>query len=141
MQETFKVASSDDKIMMRTKERERKLHRKKMAKLFKAADASGDGKLDISEFRSILLSDEVKTWLAAQELSVRDADKLFSLLDDGDSSLTSDELVRGVERLKGPAKAMDMAGLMNENQLMHANLIKLMNSMDVPEIVPDKVLE
>ena len=57
MQETFKVAASDDKLMMRQKatgavpfgrclsgqERDRMLHTKKMKTLFEAADESGDG--------------------------------------------------------------------------------------------------
>eukprot|EP00913_Durusdinium_trenchii_P020203 g18982.t1 len=49
MQETFKVAGSDDKIMMRQRERERKLHTKKMKVLFEHADESGDGILDMEE--------------------------------------------------------------------------------------------
>merc|ERR1719192_1106819 len=43
IQETFKVASIDDGIMMMTKERAKKTHMKKIGALFDLADADGDG--------------------------------------------------------------------------------------------------
>ncbi|CAK9095416.1 unnamed protein product [Durusdinium trenchii] len=112
MQETFKVAGSDDKIMMRQRERERKLHTKKMKVLFEHADESGDGILDMEEFIQVLENPSVRTWLAAQDLSINSDEasaNLFRLLDDGDAALTAQELVEGVARLKGPAKSMDLA--------------------------------
>ncbi|CAE7242440.1 CACNA1G [Symbiodinium necroappetens] len=114
MQETFKVAASDDKLMMRQKERDRSLHTKKMRTLFAAADESGDGFIDREEFCEIMNIPEVRTWLAAQELPVRDPNVLFSLLDDGDAELTAEELVKGVERLKGTAKGIDLAAFIAE---------------------------
>ncbi|CAJ1328722.1 unnamed protein product [Effrenium voratum] len=116
MQETFKVAASDDKLMMRQKERDRMLHTKKMRTLFAAADESGDGFLDQEEFREIMTSPDIRTWLAAQELPIRDPDVLWKLLDDGDAELTADELVVGVERLKGTAKGIDLAAFIMEQR-------------------------
>ncbi|CAE7190439.1 SCN11A, partial [Symbiodinium pilosum] len=89
MQETFKVASSDDNVMMRQKERDLRLHTKKMQTLFDAADESGDGVIDIDEFRKIFELPEIRTWLSAQELPVQNPDLLFTLLDDGDGGLTA----------------------------------------------------
>ncbi|CAK9067376.1 unnamed protein product [Durusdinium trenchii] len=114
MQETFKVAASDDKLMMRQKERDRWLHTKKMKTLFEAADESGDGYIDRNEFCDIMNIPEVRTWLAAQELPVQDPNVLFNLLDDGDAELTAEELVKGVERLKGTAKGIDLAAFIAE---------------------------
>lgn len=116
MQETFKVAASDDKLMMRQKERDRMLHTKKMRTLFAAADESGDGVLDQDEFREIMTSPDIRMWLAAQELPIRDPDVLWKLLDDGDAELTADELVHGVERLKGTAKGIDLAAFIMEHR-------------------------
>jgi len=117
MQETFKVAASDDKLMMRQKERDRALHTRKMRTLFAAADESGDGFIDRSEFVEIMEVPEVRTWLAAQELPVQDPHILFNLLDDGDAELTAEELVKGVERLKGTAKGIDLASFIAEYRM------------------------
>lgn len=50
-------------------------------------------------------------WLSAMELDVHDADLLFELIDhpdDGESTLSAEELVAGVGRLKGSARRLDM---------------------------------
>merc|ERR1712156_1203768 len=47
IQETFKVATIDDKIMIMTKERARKTHIRKISALFEHADTNGDGGIDI----------------------------------------------------------------------------------------------
>eukprot|EP00931_Biecheleriopsis_adriatica_P020542 TRINITY_DN13693_c0_g1_i1.p1 TRINITY_DN13693_c0_g1~~TRINITY_DN13693_c0_g1_i1.p1 ORF type:complete len:669 (-),score=139.26 TRINITY_DN13693_c0_g1_i1:76-2082(-) len=108
MQETFKVAASDDIIMMRQTERTTKLHCKKMQALFVHADSSGDGLLVKEEFREVMKDPQVTTWLAAQELTVNDPDTLFELLSTH-GHIAVDDLVQGVARLKGPARSMDMA--------------------------------
>ncbi|CAE7241336.1 SCN11A [Symbiodinium sp. CCMP2592] len=116
MQETFKVASSDDNVMMRQKERDLRLHTKKMKTLFEAADESGDGVIDLDEFRKIFELEEIRTWLSAQDLPVSNPDLLFRLLDDGDGGLTAEELVKGVDRLKGSAKGMDLEAFVMEHR-------------------------
>merc|ERR1719198_2319740 len=42
MQETFKVAATNDRIMIRQKEKAAKMHTAKMRRLFEQADDSGD---------------------------------------------------------------------------------------------------
>merc|ERR1712007_90689 len=118
IQETFKVASSDDKIMMRHKERAIKTHTKKMGALFDAANGTDDGYLDMDEFTTIMDDPSVRTWLSAMELDVRDSKKLFRLIDDGDGQLSAEELVKGVALLKGTAKSFDVLSLMQRRQLI-----------------------
>jgi len=122
IQETFKVAASDDTVMMRQKERDRRLHTKKMQTLFEAADESGDGVIDMEEFRRIFELPEIRTWLSAQDLQVTDPDILFKLLDDGDKQLTAEELVRGVDRLKGNAKSIDLEAFIMEQRAFVAQV-------------------
>merc|ERR1719502_937014 len=62
IQETFKVAACDDTLMLMQKQRAIRVHTKKMKLLFEAADESGDGNLDIDEFREILKKAQVRTW-------------------------------------------------------------------------------
>lgn len=109
MQETFKVAHMDDTVMVREKQRAMRAHLAKMSLLFDEADTSGDGRLDLEEFKRILKDYEVKIWLAAMDLDVSDVEELFQMLDDGqDGRLSAEELVRGVAKLRGAARAMDL---------------------------------
>ena len=134
IQETFKVAASDDTVMMRQKERDRRLHTKKMQTLFEAADESGDGVIDMEEFRRIFELPEIRTavvsasfeaaafllllfslalagtWLSAQDLQVTDPDILFKLLDDGDKQLTAESFLQ-LQHLQYAASSTSTATL------------------------------
>jgi len=118
MQQTFKVAATDDTIMTMQQTRATQIHRKKMQLLFLAADEDGNGLLDRDEFEKILGEPAVKTWLAAMELQVNDVDKIFSLLcgDGEDDGMTADELVMGVGKLKGAARSLDLHVMMGEQK-------------------------
>jgi len=113
LHETFKSAATDDVLMVMQKKRLMEKHARKMRRFVQKADLSGDGGLSREEFKDVLKSEDVRAWFAAQELDAGDADLLFSLLDNGDSTLTAEELVVGVSRLKGAARNIDLHGLMH----------------------------
>eukprot|EP00928_Gymnodinium_smaydae_P071305 TRINITY_DN5492_c0_g1_i2.p1 TRINITY_DN5492_c0_g1~~TRINITY_DN5492_c0_g1_i2.p1 ORF type:complete len:261 (+),score=28.67 TRINITY_DN5492_c0_g1_i2:1183-1965(+) len=120
MQETFKVASTDDRIMLRQKQHAGIVHAEKMRRLFNAVDCEHRGYISFDQFRVVMSDPHVKTWLASMELSTDDVDKLYGLLDDGDQRLEADELIKGVARLKGTARSIDLAILMQDMQrLLH----------------------
>jgi len=117
--ETMKVASMDDSIMLKSKERAVRLHKEKMGRLFAHADLDANGGIDCLEFQTLLEDKEVRQWLASMELEIfseQDGDALFNMIDDGDGIVTLDELVKGVARLKGQARNVDLA-LMNRRLL------------------------
>lgn len=114
MQETFKVASSEPRIMLQQKRKELASLAKKMTLLFQQADESGDGTLSIEEFRGIMSNIEIATWLSAMDLDVTDVDQVFHLIANTNGEITSDELISGVARLKGGARAIDVAKLLRE---------------------------
>merc|ERR1711939_594313 len=65
LQETFKVAQTDDMIMMRQKKMQADLTRSKMHSLLQALDHNEDGDLSLEEFEIIGNIPEVKLWLSA----------------------------------------------------------------------------
>mmetsp|Transcript_68123 Transcript_68123/g.134450 ORF Transcript_68123/g.134450 Transcript_68123/m.134450 type:complete len:584 (+) Transcript_68123:37-1788(+) len=123
IQETFKVATTDDRIMVMIRERASKTHSKKMTALFNSADTDGSGFIDYNEYREIFEDPEVITWLAAMELDVTDLDMIFELLDtDSDGRLSRADLVQGISRLKGHARNCDMISLHRENMQLGKKL-------------------
>jgi hypothetical protein len=115
LQETFKVASTDDRIMVRQREREVKIHTDRMSRLFEAADADSSGEIDVDEFVQILQDPTILTWLSSMELPVRDPVRLYHLLDaDGDGQLSCEEVVKGSLKLKGNAKSLDVMCMKRE---------------------------
>merc|ERR1712187_117605 len=131
MHETFKVASQDDELMVLQKERQAKKHVQKMMQLMHHGDDSGDDKLSFSEFKDITTDPRVSTWLSAMEFDIRDPELVFSLIDDSDDgTITAQELIAGVSRLKGPARSMDLATLTHEHrrivemiEIIHQHLV------------------
>lgn len=133
IQETFKVATTDDQLMIRQRERMVKTHAQKMERLFEAADGSGDGLVDVEEFQATLREPDVQTWLASMDLDVEDAGVVFQLVDaDGDGRLTAEELVAGVSRLMGDARNLDLLVLMREQkEIMHLIQDEVIPKLDV----------
>merc|ERR1711953_166925 len=80
IQETFKVAAIDDKIMIMSTERAKKTHIKKINALFGYTDHDGNGYLDVNEFTTVVSDSGIRTWLASMGLVVRDNLEFFELL-------------------------------------------------------------
>eukprot|EP00419_Tripos_fusus_P032912 CAMPEP_0172780718 /NCGR_PEP_ID=MMETSP1074-20121228/203070_1 /TAXON_ID=2916 /ORGANISM="Ceratium fusus, Strain PA161109" /LENGTH=574 /DNA_ID=CAMNT_0013617695 /DNA_START=58 /DNA_END=1783 /DNA_ORIENTATION=- len=114
IQETFKVATSDDQIMLNNKRRAMKEHTTKMTNLFKYADTDGDGSLDRAEFDKVMDDPIVRKWLSSMGLEIDDVDTLFDTLNGGDSKVTAQELVVGAGRLKGNARSIDLLTFITE---------------------------
>lgn len=143
MHETFKVAQNDDDLMVVSQTRQQEKHRNKMMALMAECDDSGDGTLDKDEFIAIMTEMPVKTWLSAMELRVEDPVALFELLDNDPLApgiITGDELASGVSRLKGPARALDMALITKEVGLMRTQLESILatGAQPRPEQVPSQ---
>merc|ERR1712129_516901 len=62
IQETFKVAAIDDKIMIMSTERARRMHIRKINALFGYPDHDGNGFLDTDEFTTVLQDSGIRTW-------------------------------------------------------------------------------
>lgn len=130
LHETFKIASTDDEIMIMRKQREQESHRGKMERLFSAADDQGHGTLSREEFAFVLSEDHVKTWLSAMEISFEDANMLFELIasntktcnDNEEPRISVSEFLQGTTRLRGNAKALDMWQLLTLSEKLTLDL-------------------
>jgi len=114
--ETFKTASTDDELMALQAKRTQAHHAAKMKRFLREADIDGDGLLEADEFKSYLHAEAA--WLAAQGLDEHDDDLLFNLLDDGDGKLEPIEVTKGIARLKGPARSIDVVSLLHMVSLL-----------------------
>jgi len=118
IQETMKVAQTDNTIMLTQRERSSNLHTRKIKTLFDMADSDGSGRLDMEEFVEVCEDTSMKIWLSAMGLDVSDAKGVFQLISEqlDSEDLSARELVAGVARLKGAARNIDLAMLRQENQ-------------------------
>jgi len=129
MQETVKAASSDNNIMLRQKMRDMQKHERKMMQLFEEADKSGDGFLDLEEFRAIVSHEQVRVWLSSMELDTSDVDNLYHLLKDGNDDISRERLVAGVAKLKGSARSIDLAMLKQDMKAFQEDVAQSLYAM------------
>jgi hypothetical protein len=108
LHETFKVCSEDDELMVMNKMRTAEKHLKRMEVLFQTLNTDGDDALTWEEFKFALHDKWIRSWLDAMDLDPHHMERLWTLLDNGDGRLTSQELIRGVATLRGHAKSMDL---------------------------------
>lgn len=124
MQEVFRVAATDDDIMIMQRERSARAHSQKMHQLFQAADASGDGSVVWSEFESLIEDPTVTTWLSAQDIPTNDPFWLFHEIAGSPANrtegpcITAEDMVRGISGIKGFAKAYDLRRFRDEHSKM-----------------------
>eukprot|EP00929_Paragymnodinium_shiwhaense_P058478 TRINITY_DN2927_c0_g2_i4.p1 TRINITY_DN2927_c0_g2~~TRINITY_DN2927_c0_g2_i4.p1 ORF type:complete len:443 (+),score=74.64 TRINITY_DN2927_c0_g2_i4:157-1485(+) len=112
--ETFRVTQSDDGIMLMHKERQIAIHVARMEQLLAEGDASEDGYLCLDEFQDLVKDKHVQKWLAAQEIELTDVELAFNMIDvSGDGRVSPEELVRGLARLKGTARSVDLVTILH----------------------------
>jgi len=114
LRDTLKIASDDADEMVNEKQKSRLAYVKKLRSLFEAIDISGDGKLSEKEFELVMQSPKVKSWLGVLDLEIHDAKAVFGLLDTGNGEVTFDEFLKGLMRLKGQARTMDVVSIMQK---------------------------
>jgi len=121
MQETFKVAHTDNDIMVRMKTRATNLHQRKMESLFRVGDANGDARIERHEFLSVIKDKTVAVWLASMDMEHDDADMMFDLMKGDDECLSVDELISGVSRLRSGARSIDLHRLLQKMDGQHSS--------------------
>jgi Ca2+-binding EF-hand superfamily protein len=83
------------------------------------------------EFEDVLTHPKTSAYLATMQLDITDAWELFKLLDTDESSyIDVEEFVHGILRLKGLAKAIDVAKLDYEQKIRQKRLAKHMVAVD-----------
>jgi hypothetical protein len=120
MQETFKVASTDDYIMMRTQQQAGLRHEDNMRKLFALADQDGDGRVNREDVEEAMNDPSVRSWIAAMELDCEDLDRMFALMDaeqGGVGFITKELFVHSMARMKGPARNLDVKEILLRTQV------------------------
>eukprot|EP00811_Abedinium_folium_P023006 NODE_3249_length_2066_cov_11.034554.p1 GENE.NODE_3249_length_2066_cov_11.034554~~NODE_3249_length_2066_cov_11.034554.p1 ORF type:complete len:603 (-),score=112.76 NODE_3249_length_2066_cov_11.034554:257-1969(-) len=108
MHETFRVAANDDDLMVMQKARIMKQHTERMGRLLDRLATTQNGTINRAEFIALLKDRHLKLWLSSMDIEVENIDLLFSLLDNGTGEITRTELIRGISRLRGPARSIDL---------------------------------
>lgn len=131
-QSAIQTAQSDHENSVRLKVREKQMFIRKIRGLFAEIDKSGDGEITYDEFLSHLHDEQVVAYFQILDVDPTDTADLFSLMDNtGDHAVDVEEFIAGCLRLRGPAKAMDVAKVMNQNKFIRKQLTTLISQLQL----------
>ncbi|CAJ1357030.1 unnamed protein product [Effrenium voratum] len=135
VQSTMKVAQADDDFIAREKRKAEESYHRKVTSLFRQVDTSGDGKIDVREFKRLLRAPKLQVWLSQLDIETTDLWGLFKMLDQGDGEISLEEFEAGTMRIKGLARSFDLAQLQSMIQRLSAKVDCLLRREDnVPHV-------
>lgn len=120
--ETSRHVKLDDNITIAKAQRERESFCKKLHAIFMELDDDDDGMLSWREFEQLISDDLLRAWLTSLEIDTHDLQQLFILLDQGDMKISVHEFIRGMTRIKGPAKSIDVLKIQAQGSKIEAKL-------------------
>merc|ERR1712032_1615216 len=110
---------------------EKKKYMDNLRKLFNNVDTDESGLVTVHEFETLMTNDALQAHFAAMEIEPDDAWTLFKLIDkDKTNCIDIDEFVLGCMRLKGAAKGIDVALLLENNRVLLKRLAKLEHKLE-----------
>jgi len=130
-QKAIESAKHDHETMIRDQLLEKRMYMKKTRELFCEIDHDASDTISYKEFSKRMADEQVIAYFAIMGLDVSDAWDLFKLLDtDRNAEIDLNEFVEGCVKLRGTAKAIDVAKLSYDNKLMRARLATFMRDTE-----------
>ncbi|CAE8583200.1 unnamed protein product, partial [Polarella glacialis] len=126
-----KIAQDDDSTKAKEMEFEKKRDLQALASLFLEIDTDGSGQLSAEEFFEALRNKKVVTMLEILEIQHEELHDTWTVLDDGDGLLTIKEFTSGIRRMRGQAKAKDIADAIKRIRHATASTQKLVQESDI----------
>lgn len=131
-QSAIESAQSDHEMIMQNIIANKEAHIRKVRSLFTNLDADDSGYISLKELEQNIDKKSVTTYFEALELDVHDAWTFFKLLDtDGGAAIEIEEFLMGCLRLRGPARALDLAKMQHEQNWMSQQLGQFMGHVEV----------
>lgn len=115
-QSAIESAARDHDMAMQNVMSDKQAFTRKFLHLFRMLDQDDTGLITLVELEQRMEDEDVKTYFEALELSIDDVWTFFRLLDGDDGQeIDVEEFLFGCMRLRGEAKALDLAKLMHSH--------------------------
>lgn len=132
LKETLQIASNDAVAQANEQQKSKRIYVNKMRKLFEAVNAGGTGSISLDQFNHMLTNPDVVVVLKSLDFEVHDAQNLFHMLDvNMAGEITFDDFIKGMTRMKGPARSVDLVTLMGASDRMFSKLLSVSESMSI----------
>jgi len=109
VENAFSIVQGDQESVAKEADEKKRADLKLLSELFMEIDLDGSGELSKEELFGSLKNKKVSQMLDILEMKVSELQETWEVLDDGDGQLTIKEFTDGIRRMKGEAKAKDVA--------------------------------
>lgn len=126
-QSAIESAQRDQDMVMQAIMANKQHHVKKLQDLFKNIDSADSGSITIEDLECNMQDAKVQAYFNSLELDIDDAWTFFKLLDTSKGhSIKIEDFLLGCMRLRGSAKALDIAKLMHEQEVFAKHITSFM---------------
>eukprot|EP00928_Gymnodinium_smaydae_P009149 TRINITY_DN13388_c0_g1_i2.p1 TRINITY_DN13388_c0_g1~~TRINITY_DN13388_c0_g1_i2.p1 ORF type:complete len:562 (-),score=67.28 TRINITY_DN13388_c0_g1_i2:315-1913(-) len=122
LKETMDIAASDAEMVAADQLQKKESLMQQLRALFEDADMRGTGQVTLKELEAMVQHPKVRSWLKFIGLEIHETKLLFHLLDTGEGHITVDGFIKGIGRLKGASRAIEMEALRRDVEKMIALL-------------------
>eukprot|EP00927_Polykrikos_kofoidii_P038350 TRINITY_DN32697_c0_g1_i1.p1 TRINITY_DN32697_c0_g1~~TRINITY_DN32697_c0_g1_i1.p1 ORF type:complete len:960 (+),score=145.42 TRINITY_DN32697_c0_g1_i1:180-2882(+) len=125
-------AKNDQELVIQEQMLSKKKYVEKLQKLFEDIDDDGSKNITLTELERHLDSEISGAFFQYLELDVSSARDFLKLIDmDGSGDLDLGEFIEGIYRLRGPAKALDIAAVAYDQRAFQEYMYKSLASLEV----------
>lgn len=125
VENAFAIVREDTESQAKEIETKKRRELKMLSDLFMEIDLDGSGELSKDELFASLKNKKVKQMLDLLEMKVGELTETWEVLDDGDGLLTIKEFTDGIRRMKGEAKAKDIADVIKKLRITDRKHLEL----------------
>lgn len=130
LRETLAAANSDKDMMVEERLRSQKMLKENLKALFNKFDLDENGVITLDELDTALKDGRLAMWTQIIDVDAYAIVDLFELLDkDHNGAVTFDEFSKGIKRLRGGAKSIDVISVLQQNAEMFKTLQRLTNAV------------
>merc|ERR1712187_469010 len=105
----------DKDILIAQELNAKRVFRQTMQTLFAELDKDGVGILRWNEFQKYFEDEQLRAYFMANGIAPHDARQMFMILDSsGSEEVSTEDFIRGMEKLKGPSRAITTQTLLRE---------------------------
>lgn len=130
VQQAFNFMHNDEEKKFKAREKAKHEELDRMRSIFEDLDEDGNGRLTREELEASRRHPKIQKKLRGLDISAREIDELWEILDDGDGELTIQEFVNGMKKMKGVAQARDTMYVMRNLKEVDTEVVGLHHSLD-----------
>lgn len=139
VEQAFGFMRQSEDEMVHAREKAKQMELDSLRSIFEDLDEDGNGRLTKEELDASRRHPKIQKQLRKLDITAKEIEELWDILDDGDGELTVHEFVNGMKKMKGAARARDTMHVMRELKEVDAHISVLNDRIDVVSVDVDVV--